>query len=149
MLISKKRFPKFYGISKDPISYDIILVFDEDYDQNLCFKCQYLLNFFDLCERCKLNHFQLNYGEFPSGNNEIDNILKDDYCKSKSPEELIEWISYNDLKDISSIKRDIYYQANWIKGHIIKWNFNKNQWKRVENQKVVLKIIDDLSKIKV
>src|SRR6266496_6314949 len=96
-LSSKKRFPKFYGISKDPILHNIILVFDDDYDQNLCFKCQFLLGFFDWCKRCKLNHFRLNYGEFPSGNNEIDMILKDNYYKSKSSEELIEWIPYNEL----------------------------------------------------
>jgi hypothetical protein len=84
---------------------------------NLCVKCKFLFNFFDWCEICKLNHFQLNYGENPSGSNGIDQFLKDNYCESRSPEELIEWIPYNKLKDISNTDitkygKTTYYMKN-------------------------------------
>lgn len=71
-------------------------------DQILCIKCQGL-KFFDWCKRCKLIQFQLNYGEYPSGNNDIDNFLKENCCESKAIEEFIEWIPYNEFEDITYI----------------------------------------------
>jgi len=105
--------------------------------------------FFDWCESCKLNHFQLNYGEFPSGNNEIDKILKYNYCKSRSSGELIEWIPYNEFKDIVHIAyhKEIY-SADWPKGYICYWNSNNLNWdRRIKNFKVMLINSEDLDHI--
>jgi hypothetical protein len=85
----------------------------KNFNYNLCVKCIILSNFFDWCKSCKLNHFQLNYGENPSGNSDIDHFLKDNYCGSRSPEELIEWIPYNKLKDIINIAISKYYNAKY------------------------------------
>lgn len=71
-------------------------------DQILCIKCQGH-GYFDWCKRCKLIKFQLSYGEYPSGNNDIDNFLKENCCESKFDNELIEWISYIELEDITYI----------------------------------------------
>jgi hypothetical protein len=123
---------KFYGISKDPASLNYLLVFDDKgYNQNFCLECQSLLNFFDWCKICKLNHFQLNYGEFPSRNNEIDMVLKDNYCESYSSKEIIEWVPYNEFKDITciTVNKEIY-NAIWSKGYICDWDEDKFNWNR-------------------
>ncbi|RIA97395.1 hypothetical protein C1645_752430 [Glomus cerebriforme] len=88
-LFKQKVCPNLYGISKDPILLNFILVLDYR-----CIKCWLKFNFFDWCKSCKLKHFQFNYEEFLSENNEINNLLKDNYCDSKEPEELIKWIPY-------------------------------------------------------
>uniref|UniRef100_U9U5X3 Uncharacterized protein n=1 Tax=Rhizophagus irregularis (strain DAOM 181602 / DAOM 197198 / MUCL 43194) TaxID=747089 RepID=U9U5X3_RHIID len=124
-VLKEKEQYKLYGISKDPTSHSYILVFDDEvYNQNLC--------------SCKLNHFQLNYGEFPSGNDEIDNILKDHYYDSISPKELIEWIPFNEFREIvlTADNKEIY-NALWSKGCIYDWDEDKLSWIR-EVKKVTL-----------
>ena len=110
----------------------------------MCAKCQFLPDFFDWCKRCKLNHFRLNYGEFPSGNNEIDDILKDNYCKSKSSEEMIEWIPYNQFYDIKEMGKDNFstlYSAIWMNDSL-NYKVDKNGkkiWEKKPNKEVILK----------
>uniref|UniRef100_U9THV9 Protein kinase domain-containing protein n=1 Tax=Rhizophagus irregularis (strain DAOM 181602 / DAOM 197198 / MUCL 43194) TaxID=747089 RepID=U9THV9_RHIID len=139
ILKAGKYVYQIYGISKDPTSHIYILVFDDEgYNQNLCIKCQILSSFFDWCKSCKLDNFQLNYGEFPSENDEIDKILKDNYCKSRSSEEFIEWIPYDEFKDIIHIAyHEEIYSADWPKGCIRSWDKDKFNWSR-EVKRVIL-----------
>ena len=127
-------FVQFYGISKDPISLNYILIFNRRYIDYLCIKCQIKMDFFEWCKSCKLNHYQLNYGESPSGSNEIDKIIKDRYCESRSPRELIEWTPYDEFKDITHIvseKSSKLYSASWLNGsHICYWDEDKLTWNR-------------------
>jgi hypothetical protein len=146
----KKVIYQFYGITKDPISVDYMLVFR--HIQYLYFKCQYLPDFFDWCEICKLKYFQLNYGEFPSGSNDIDHFLKVNYCKSRSPEEIIEWIPYNEFKNITHIAvNEETYNAVWSKGCISDWDKIKFSWNRASENLVVtlinFKDLEDLYNI--
>jgi hypothetical protein len=109
-----------------------MLVFHhKDYNHNLCIECLFSFNFFDWCKKCKLKHFQLNYGEFPSENNDINHFLEDNYCESRSPEELIEWIPYNEFKDVTYIADNKEtYNALWSKGCIYEWDKEKFNWSR-------------------
>jgi hypothetical protein len=90
----------------------------------------------------------LNYGESPSGSNEIDKILKDNYCKSKLPGELIEWVPYNEFKDITLVVREKslkLYSASCSNSYICYWNKDKRYWSRkTENNKVMLMIFNSL-----
>ncbi|PKY25701.1 hypothetical protein RhiirB3_440750 [Rhizophagus irregularis] len=148
ILKAGKYVYQIYGISKDPTSHSYILIFDEEsYNKNLCIKCQILSSFFDWCKSCKLDNFQLNYGEFPSENDEIDKILKDNYCKSRSSEEFIEWIPYDEFKDIIHIADD-KNSAIWLNGYICDWNSNNLNWNRkIKNFKVMLINSEDLDHI--
>ncbi|RIA94077.1 hypothetical protein C1645_818538, partial [Glomus cerebriforme] len=111
----------------------------------LCAKCKSLTKFFEWCNNCKLNHFRLNYGEHPSGNNEIDGILKNNYCKSESSDELIEWIPYNKFENIKINDREI--SAIWSSGNTCCWNKWSYDWGRRKNSMVTLynfEKLDDL-----
>ncbi|CAB4404195.1 unnamed protein product [Rhizophagus irregularis] len=130
-VLKEKEKYKLYGISKVPTSHSYILVFDDEgYNQNLCMKCQ-VLSYFNWCKSRKLNHFQLNYGEFPSGNDEIDKFLKDHYCEINLPRELIEWIPYDEFRDIvhTADNKEIY-NAVWSKGCTYDWDEDKLSWIR-------------------
>ena len=100
------------------------------------------MEFYHWCKSCKLNHFQLNYNESPSGNNEIDEILKDNYCNSTNLEELIEWIPYNEFKGITNIvngKSSGLYSATWLNSYICNWNKDELKWSQeFKNLKVTL-----------
>ncbi|RGB36869.1 kinase-like domain-containing protein [Rhizophagus diaphanus] len=163
-MVLARKLHKCYGISKDPTSHGYILVFDyKDYNKSLCIKCQALSYFFDWCEGCKLNHFQLNYGEFSSGNDEIDMILENNYCKSRSPGELIEWIPYDEFTNIVHTADDKnnalwlkgcicnwdkeLYGAIWLNGCVCYWNSNNPNWDRIKNLKVILVNSEDLGHI--
>ncbi|GBC09842.1 hypothetical protein RclHR1_09150013 [Rhizophagus clarus] len=142
IIIFKKEL-RFYGITKNPISLNFILVFDYlGHNQNIVFKCQILHYFFNWCNKCKLKHFKLNYGESPSENNKIDKILKDNYCESNSSKDLIEWIPYDEFKDVTHIELDEneeIYRAVWSEGCICDWGEDKSNWSReIKNLKVIL-----------
>jgi hypothetical protein len=81
-----------------------------------------------------LNHFQLNYGEFLNENNYFNHFLEDNYCESKSSEEFIEWIPYDEFEDIININKLAFsnkaYSAVWPKGCIYDWNKDKFNWSR-------------------
>ncbi|RIA97396.1 hypothetical protein C1645_814102 [Glomus cerebriforme] len=115
--------------------------------KKLCLICRFKSNFFNWCNKCKLKHFQFNYGEFPSENNEIDNFLKDIYCKIEKSKELIEWIPYNELEKITFIDEEsskLYY-ASWSNGYICDWNENKLNWSRkIKENQVLLKNFENL-----
>jgi hypothetical protein len=100
--------------------------------EKLCFICQFRSNFFNWCNDCKFKHFKLNYDDAPSGNDEIDRFfLKDYYCESKFPDELIEWIPYNEFKDITHIAANKEtFNAIWSKGCICDWDEDKFNWSR-------------------
>jgi hypothetical protein len=122
--------------------------------RKLCLRCQFKSNFFNWCNMCKLKHFKLNYDEFPSGNNEIDKILKNYYCESNSPKELIEWIPYNEFKNITYEGSPKLCSAIWLNGYICNWNKNKFNWNReIKNLEVMLinfeNLEDSLYKYKV
>jgi hypothetical protein len=104
-------------------------------------------SFFKWCNDCKLTHFSFNYGNFLSENNEINNILKDNYCKSNKISEFIEWIPHESFIDITFINQGGFskvYSALWPNNCIYEWNQIKLEWKRCNGYKnVALKILEN------
>jgi hypothetical protein len=143
-----RNIPQLYGISQDPMSLNYVLVFDDKYhSQKLCVKCQFLSNFFSWCENCKLDHFESTYGKNPSENHEIDKILKNNYLTSKNFEELIEWIPYNEFKQITFIhdeESSKLYKAIRPRGYIHHLDYNKLDWIRIKDLNVSLKSFENL-----
>src|SRR5438270_403312 len=114
--------------------------------EKLCFKCQTTVSFFDWCKSCKLEHFQLNYGKYPSGHDKIDKFLENNYCKSKL-KALIEWIPYSKFQSITHIFNEEYsklYGAT-LNGYICGWDKDKLNWSRgTKELKVILRNFESL-----
>jgi hypothetical protein len=110
----------------------------------------------DICEKCKCIcnsvHFQRNFKNWTSGNNDIDKFIQDTQLSAhKSVNEALEWISYNRFCDIEYISESDYgkmYSANWIDGRINDWDCKYQNWKR-EDQKmlVILKSLNNSGNI--
>jgi hypothetical protein len=91
-------------------------------------------------------HFSFNYGNLPSENNDINTILKDNYCKSSKISEFIEWIPYNSFIDITFINQGGFskvYSALWLNNNIYEWDHIELNWKRLNGYKnVALKVLE-------
>ncbi|GBB83872.1 hypothetical protein RclHR1_10530005 [Rhizophagus clarus] len=109
----------------------------------------------DICGHiCNAKHFQQNFRNWTSGNVNIDNFIKDTqlsahiidhyyYGVSKSS---LEWIPYDRLYNIKCFEDRFgkIYRANWIDGNIIHWDNEKKDWRRInQNVLVILKILNN------
>ncbi|RIA97400.1 kinase-like domain-containing protein, partial [Glomus cerebriforme] len=95
---------------------------------------------------CKIEHFNSNYSNLPNDNNDLNAILKDNYCKSNNTSEFIEWIPYNSLIDITFIDQGGFskvYSALWLSNNLYEWNHADLEWKRLSGYKpVALKVLE-------
>ena len=55
------------------------------------------------CEHCIRNYLKNNFSNWTSGNNDIDNLIQECQMESIRPDQIIEWIPYNNLQDIKYI----------------------------------------------
>jgi hypothetical protein len=105
-----------------------------------CKKCNYA---------CNSIHFQQNFGNWTSGNDNIDKFIQDTQLSVhetiKIPNAL-EWIPYDRFYNIKYIAENEVYRANWIEGKLSYWNYNDQNWRR-ENQNMIV-ILKRLSNLK-
>ena len=108
----------------------------------------------DTCEKCnkKCNttHFQQNFKNWTSGNNDIDKVIQDSQLSTHDNlSEALEWIPFNRLSNVSYITKDEFgkmYIANWVDGSI--WYRGCENWvKKDQNMFVILKSFDDSKNI--
>ncbi|PKC11755.1 hypothetical protein RhiirA5_412666 [Rhizophagus irregularis] len=125
---------KVYGITQDPETKNYMVVLND-----ICEKCN---------EMCISIHFQRNFKNWTSGNNDIDKFIQDTQLSKHTSwvQNALEWIPYDKLNKyiVEDDELDKMYIANWIDGCICYWN-NKNQnWKRIDqNMFVTLKILNN------
>jgi hypothetical protein len=97
-----------------------------------CKKCNYI---------CNAIHFQQNFDNWTSGDNNIDKFIQDTQLstheKYKVFKNALEWIPYDRFYDIKCIEEKELYRANWIDGHIDKWSNYIQNWRR-ENQNMII-----------
>ena len=100
------------------------------------------------CDRmCNTKHFQQNFKNWTSGNNDIDKFIQDTQLSAHdNAKEALEWISYDRFYNIKYIAEGEFgkvYRANWIDGCIDKWNNENQNWKRKDqNMFVILKCLN-------
>ncbi|UZO04916.1 uncharacterized protein OCT59_025278 [Rhizophagus irregularis] len=134
---------KIFGISQNPDTNDYILVLEDAY----CIKCNQKYKFHKVCLTCKIRY---------SRDATIDNIIQKIQFEIDSYD-IFEWIPFNQF-DIKKMGRDDspkVYSALWKEG-LLQYDNNKNEYIRIQNEKVVLKyiygdsqnIINEFNKIK-
>ncbi|PKC62377.1 hypothetical protein RhiirA1_465214 [Rhizophagus irregularis] len=102
----------------------------------------------EICERCNkicyAIHFQRNFKNWTSGNNDIDKFIQDTQLLSHDDaKEALEWIPYERLYDIEYITNDKFgkvYRANWINGNIKYWDDENQNWKRNGHNNMVVNL---------
>ena len=112
----------------------------------LCEECNQKKSHPDWCKACNAKHFQQNFEKWTSGNVDIDKFIQETQLSANDFSKVIEWISYDKFCDIEYIAKGGFgkvYRARWIDGNILYWD-NKNQnWKRLNNEIVALKSLNN------
>ena len=128
------------GISQDPQTNHYIMVYRDGYCKN-CYK-EYTSASMEWCEPCQIKYFTKNFTEWTSGNEQIDNYIKEMQLKKLkiNPQDAVfEWVPYDQFENIKEIGKDGFgtiYSAKWKDGSLY-WNDCK--WTRELDQKVSLK----------
>ncbi|PKK69001.1 hypothetical protein RhiirC2_781558 [Rhizophagus irregularis] len=97
-----------------------------------CNKCNYT---------CNAIHFQQNFENWTSGNNNIDKFIQHTQLMAHKNSEIsnaLEWIPYDRLDDIVKNKFGNVYKANWINGNIKHWDDKNQNWKREETDNYMI-----------
>ncbi|EXX68074.1 Tpk1p [Rhizophagus irregularis DAOM 197198w] len=128
----------FYGITQHPETNNYMMVLN----CKNCEKCH---------DTCNAIHFQHNFENWTSGNDDINKFIQDTQLSVHDNYEVfkkaLEWIPYDRLYDIKYITKGGFgkvYRANWIDGYIdSKWD-GYQKWKRInKNMIVALKSLDN------
>ncbi|GBB94496.1 hypothetical protein RclHR1_23680001 [Rhizophagus clarus] len=99
------------------------------------------------CEYCVRNYLKENFSNWKSGNDNIDNLIQECQMKTSKPDKIVEWIPYNNLKNIKYLTKggcSEIYTAEWIDGRYEEWDSKKQQLKRFGSQIVVLKRLENV-----
>src|SRR2546430_13751492 len=104
--------------------------------------------------RLNSSHSQISYAVFclkkKSGNNNIDNLIRECQMKTLDPEKVVEWIPYINLQNIKYLTEggcSKIYTAEWINGCYFEWNSKKQELIRegeFGTQIVVLKRLENV-----
>jgi hypothetical protein len=92
---------------------------------------------------CNVKHFQKNFKNWTSNNDEIDRFIQDTQLSAhKDIKGALEWIPYDKFYDIKYLTKNRYI-ANWIDGNIVFWNKKNENWEREgQNMPVNLRRLD-------
>ncbi|CAB5376958.1 unnamed protein product [Rhizophagus irregularis] len=116
-------------------------------DDVLCKHCDnfYTLRHWKWCKPCQINNIRHNFKNCTSGNEKIDELIQEVRLKFNQFDNIIvEWIPYNQFKDIKEIGRDdsiAIFSAIWMDGPLKYDACYEREWKRVPSKKVALKCL--------
>ena len=96
------------------------------------------------CERCIRNYLQANFLSWSSGNNDIDILIRKCQMESIGPNRIIEWIPYNNLRNITYLANSKTFSADLIGGCYEYWDPKKQQLDRSGNRKVILRRLENV-----
>ncbi|GBC05953.1 hypothetical protein RclHR1_06520009 [Rhizophagus clarus] len=132
--IENVKYYKVYGITQNPETKNYIMVWNK-----ICKKCK---------RECNAIYFLQNLNNWTSGNKVIDKFIQSIQLSThKNTTNVLEWIPYDRFYNISYIEKD-EFRANWIDGYIDNWDINNKNWKRKDqNTLVIMKYLKNFSNV--
>ncbi|GBB84862.1 hypothetical protein RclHR1_11440001 [Rhizophagus clarus] len=98
------------------------------------------------CEYCIRNYLEVKFSDWTSGNRDIDDLIRKCQIESLGPEDIVEWISYNNLENIKYLTEGGFskiYTAYWINGSYREWDSKKQKLIRCGTFNVILKELEN------
>jgi hypothetical protein len=133
-------------------AYDKEKVIYNEGTRRVCENCNQKCLAILYCEYCVRNYLKKKFSNWTSGNDDIDNLIKECQMKSIEPDSIVEWIPYNNLENIEYLTKggcSEIYTAEWIDGQYVKWDSKEQQLKRFGDfgsvQVVVLKRLENVN----
>ncbi|EXX70753.1 Ipl1p [Rhizophagus irregularis DAOM 197198w] len=115
--------------------------------KRICENCNQECLATSYCEYCVRNYLKKKFSNWTSENNDIDNLIQKCQMETFIPSKIIEWIPYNNLKDIKYLTKGGFseiYTAIWIDGKYEEWDSKKQQLIRFGTHKVILKRLENV-----
>ncbi|POG71859.1 hypothetical protein GLOIN_2v1875688 [Rhizophagus irregularis DAOM 181602=DAOM 197198] len=133
---------KTEAIRENNKNYDADKIYYNSGTRRICENCNQKCLAILYCEYCVRNYLKANFSNWTSGNNNIDNLIKNCQLETLGPNAIIEWIPYNNLENIEYLTKGGFskiYTADWIDGQYEEWDIKKQQLIRFGAQYVILK----------
>ncbi|RIB26539.1 kinase-like domain-containing protein [Gigaspora rosea] len=110
-----------YGITQNKATNQYIMILPDEFSSrrnNLNGKCMYCEHYNTSPAWCQSCDPWKAIQEWTSGNNEIDNFIKEFQFKTTEYEKVIEWIPFDKLINLQKINEvsDLIFMATWVKG---------------------------------
>ncbi|GES90140.1 kinase-like domain-containing protein [Rhizophagus clarus] len=100
------------------------------------------------CEYCIRNYLKSEFSNWKSGNNDIDDLIRECQVETLAPNKVVEWIPYDDLRYIRYFTKGGFseiYIAMWLCGRYKYWDSNQRQLRRNKPfQGVILKKLENV-----
>ncbi|CAB4441239.1 unnamed protein product [Rhizophagus irregularis] len=127
--------------------YDRNKVLFNEGKRRICENCNQVCLATLFCEYCVRNNLKVNFSNWTSNNDEIDNLIRKCQMETLGPDYIIEWIPYDNLQNIKYLTEggiSKIYRADWIGGNYDEWDMEKNQLKRFGTFEVILKSLENV-----
>src|SRR5438132_925024 len=106
--------------------------------RKVCFRDRY-------CKSCNQVHWRDNFGNWTSGDINIDELIRESQLDATSEREILEWIDYSNLENVKLVARGQFakvYKATWKEGHTNgDFDLKKSKWNRRGKTEVAVKIL--------
>ncbi|RHZ60342.1 hypothetical protein Glove_355g49 [Diversispora epigaea] len=102
------------------------------------------------CLQCNSRRFQQNFGNWTSGNKDVDAIIQESQSNCTSFLSFVEWVPYSQFEDIKFIDKGGFgkvYSAIWKEGPIVKWDIRQKKWERIYGKEIALKSLNNSQNI--
>ena len=126
--------------------YDTLRINYNSVEKQQCNNCQNWHQATQYCEFCIRKYLENNFGNWTSGNNEIDKLIQECQQTTVKPNRVIEWISYDQFERVKYLAEGgcaTIYTAIWKDGCYYKWNSERQILERFGRQKIVLKRLNN------
>ncbi|POG63438.1 hypothetical protein GLOIN_2v1845907 [Rhizophagus irregularis DAOM 181602=DAOM 197198] len=131
--------------------YDTYKIINNEGTKRICENCNQECLATTYCELCVRNYLKENFSNWTSGNDAVDNLIKECQLNTLEPIKTIEWIPYNHLEDIKYLTKggcSEIYTAIWIDKRYDEWDSREQRLKRIEKpgfvQSVILKGLENV-----
>src|SRR5579863_1271629 len=112
-----------------------------------CPECQQDVNVNYYCEPCNSGRFRNRFQNWTSGDDNLNQLIRESQLNAGRIEEVLEWIDYSNLKDIEYFAEGGFgsvYKAIWKDGTITykyntMWDMKKSEWTRQSGTMVAMK----------
>ncbi|GBB99328.1 hypothetical protein RclHR1_03490010 [Rhizophagus clarus] len=116
-----------------------------------CNKCGNQFTNHNWCCECEFQAFKEDFPNWTSGNEDLDELIRDSQINATNYDEYFEWIDYNQFKDKTCIIQGSYceiYTATWLDGIREVWDNEFQQWVRTKDAQIILREFRSESTIK-
>ncbi|CAG8465000.1 9479_t:CDS:2, partial [Acaulospora morrowiae] len=111
----------------------------------ICSKCLQQFTDHEWCQTCEVKNFRDKFTYWTSNNQELDIIIKNSQLNAKNSLRYLEWIEYDQLKDIKVLSTGhnsgLIYSAKWPGQRRKLWNSKFQQCVTEGNNNVAIRIL--------